>query len=341
MLRRAQRLVVLLAAAGVGACAHAPAAPTPPAEVIWPAPPDRPRVRLAAEFPDPSAPPPRRSRFRAFIDFVAGVSRADRAAAGRLARPFGVAALPDGSFLVADPDLPAVLRVDGRGTAAPIACAGREWDSPMAVASAADGAVLVADGGSGQIVRVSADGKCGGLGAGLLERPTGIAAAPDRIFVVDPPRHQVVVLSPEGRELARWGSLGDGDGQLHFPTAIARAPDGTLLVVDALNFRIARFASDGAWLGAFGAAGDAGAAFARPKGIAVDAAGTIYVSDAQRDVVLVFGADGSFECALGAAGSERGRLALPAGVAVGTGRLYVADSHNHRVQVFDMMGGAP
>ena len=48
---------------------------------------------------------------------------------------------------------------------------------------------------------------------------------------MDPPRHQVVVLSPEGRELARWGSLGDGDGRLHFPTAIARAPDGTLLEI--------------------------------------------------------------------------------------------------------------
>jgi DNA-binding beta-propeller fold protein YncE len=340
MLRRAHRGIFLLGVAC--ACAHAPAAPSaPPPEVVWPAPPERPRVRLAAEFPDPAAPLPRRSRFRAFLDLLAGVSRADRAAAGRLARPFGVAALGDGSYLVADPDVPAVLRVDPRGTATPIACAGREWDAPMAVAAAADGAVLVADGGKGEIVRVAADGKCRAMGAGLLERPTGIAAAPDRIFVVDPPRHQLVALSYEGRELGRWGVRGDGEGQLHFPTAIARTPDGTLLVVDALNFRIARFASDGAWLGAFGAAGDAGASFARPKGIAVDPGGRVYVSDAQRDVVLVFGPDGAFECALGATGTERGHLALPAGVAVGPGRLYVADSHNHRVQVFDMMGGAP
>lgn len=272
------------------------------------------------------------------LEAIAGVER-QPLPGGPLARPFGVAAGPDGSFVVADPDGPAVLRVRG-GRAEPVDCRGRAWSAPMAVAALGD-ALLVADGGAGEVVRVAADGSCRALGSGQLERPTGVAAGPDRVYVADPPRHEVVELSPSGEVLARWGTLGDRDGQLHFPTAIAAAPSGELLVVDALNFRVVRYAPGGRRLGAFGARGETGGAFARPKGIAADGAGRIYVSDAQRDLVLVFSGTGEFEAALGASGSGPGELLLPAGVAVSGDRLLVADSHNHRVQVFEILGDRP
>jgi sugar lactone lactonase YvrE len=139
--------------------------------------------------------------------------------------------------------------------------------------------------------------------------------------------------------VSRFGGEGEGDGQLHFPTAIARSKDGTLLVVDALNFRIARFTTDGRWLGAFGAPGDVDGALARPKGIAVDDAGRIYVSDAQRDALLVFSADGTFDTVLGAGGAAPGQVTMPAGLAVAGRMLYLADSLNQRVQVFEIPGG--
>src|SRR5690349_10480090 len=107
-----QRLLhraMLAALATACACAHAPAARPPEAEVLWPAPPGAPRVRLAGEFPDPWAPPPKRSRFRAILDAIAGVSDEDHRRGDQLARPFGVAALAGGAFVVADPDAPAVL----------------------------------------------------------------------------------------------------------------------------------------------------------------------------------------------------------------------------------------
>lgn len=337
-MRRYARDALLLTLLLEGACAHAPAAPLP--QVQWPEPPDAPRARLAALFPDPAAPLPRRSFLRAVLDVIAGVDDADRRCeTGWLSRPFGIAALADGSFAVADPDAPAVLRVRGGGTATRLRCNGREWAAPMSVAEAPDGALWIADGGAGELVRVAPDGGCRAVGAGLLERPTGVVAEAGRILVVDPPRHEVVALSPEGAVVGRFGRQGAGDGELHFPTAIARAQDGTLLVVDALNFRIARFSHDGSWLGAFGAPGQTGGALARPKGIAVDGEGRIYVSDAQRDAVLVFSPAGAFEVALGRGGAEPGRLTMPAGIAVAAGMLYVADSRNHRVQVFEILGG--
>jgi DNA-binding beta-propeller fold protein YncE len=341
MVERAHRGIVLaLAVASASACAHAQPRP-PPAEVVWPEAPAAPRVRLAAEYPDPDAPPPKRSWWRVVLDAVAGVSDEDRRREGQLARPFGVAVLANGDVIVADPDAPGVVRYRPDRTVAQVGCRELDWAAPMAVAAAPDGALWVADGAAGVLVRVAPDGACRALGAGILERPTGLALDGDRIVVADPPRHQVVVLSLDGRELGRWGTLGEGDGELHFPSAVARAHDGSFLVVDALNFRVARFGPDGTWRDAFGFAGDGGAAFSRPKGIAVDEAGRLYVTDAQRDAVLVFAADGTFDVALGATGRDRGRLSLPAGVAVKGGRIFVADSHNHRVQVFELLGGPP
>ncbi|HEY6100536.1 MAG TPA: hypothetical protein VIW03_13960, partial [Anaeromyxobacter sp.] len=333
---------LLLSVLAAAACAHAPAPAARLPDVVWPEPPDAPRVRLAALFPDPSAPAPARSVFRTILDVIAGVDEADRRReAAWLARPFGIAALDGGAFAVADPDGPAVLRVPPGGAPARVTCAGREWAAPMSAAAASDGALWIADGGAGELVRIAPDGSCRAIGGGVLERPTGLVVEAGRVLVVDPPRHQVVALALDGTVLARFGTRGDGAGQLHFPSAIARAHDGSLLVVDALNFRIARFAPDGEWLGAFGTAGDSAGLLSRPKGIAVDGAGRIYVSDAQRDLVLVYSPAGLFEVALARGGEDPGQLTMPAGVAIVDRRLYVADSQNHRVQVFEILGGRP
>jgi sugar lactone lactonase YvrE len=327
---------VILAASA--ACAHAPGRLLP--DVAWPPAPAPARLRLVGVFPDPGAPAPSRSAWRILLEAITGAEPDERPESW-LARPFGVAAGEGGAFVIADPDRPSVVRVDGHGSASRVACRGREWRAPMAAAYGRDGALYVADGAAAEIVRVATDGSCRALGAGALERPVGLVVDGDRLFVVDPPRHEVVVLSSSGEALTRFGGQGEGDGQLHFPTAIALARDGTLLVVDALNFRIARFATDGRWLGAFGAAGNSDGALARPKGIAVDQAGHVYVSDAQRDALLVFSADGTFESALGDSGGEPGQVTMPAGLAVSGGKLYLADSQNQRVQVFEIPGGSP
>jgi sugar lactone lactonase YvrE len=335
-MRRARQLAGVIALVAASACAHARPAPPAP-DVAWPDPPAAPRVRLATIFPDPSAPPPRRSWLRAALDLVAGVGEKERRRESALERPFGVAALADGALAIADPDGASVVRVSARGEVSRIECSGRDWVAPMSAAPGPDGALWIADAGAAELVRVAADGRCTAIGGGLLERPTGLVVEAERVVVVDPPRHELVVLSTAGALVARFGTLGDGDGQLHFPSALARAADGTLLVIDALNFRIARFSPAGEWLGAFGSAGQSGGALARPKGIAVDAAGRIYVSDAQRDLVLVYSPAGEFDCALAASGTDPGRLTMPAGIAIAGGRLYVADSLNHRVQAFEIL----
>lgn len=252
-----------------------------------------------------------------------------------LQRPFDVAVGHDGAIIVADPDSGAVLKISG-DRVDPINCDGRDWGAPMAVFAAPNGDLLVADAGAAVIVRIGPGGTCTALGEGDLERPTGVVADDARVYVADPPRHEVVVFSRQGT--TRLGTHGEGEGAFDFPTAAALAPDGSLLVVDALNFRIVRLSPSGAWLGSFGEPGDTGGAFARPKGIAVGRDGRVYVSDAQRDLVLVFRSDGSFDYAIGGTGTAPGWFTHPAGLAVAGDRLYVADSQNHRIQVFEILG---
>ena len=326
---RASGACLLLA---VAACATSGPRPASAPEVTWPAAPAAPRVRLVAILPAPV----QVSRWRGVLDAIVGLER--NPAAEAFQRPFDVAIAPGGDVIVVDPELGGVFRLRG-SRRNPIGCRGREWDTPMAVAVAQDGALLVADAGAAVIVRVAPDGACTTIGAGELERPTGVAADSQRIYVTDPPRHEVVIFSPPG--VVRLGRRGEEEGEFAFPTAAALAPDGTLLVVDALNFRIVRLSPAGAWLASFGAPGEEDGAFARPKGIAVDLDVRVYVSDAQRDLVLVFRQDGSFEYSIGGTGVSPGWFTHPAGLAVAGGKLYVADSHNRRIQVFEILGERP
>jgi DNA-binding beta-propeller fold protein YncE len=251
-----------------------------------------------------------------------------------LQRPFGLAATKEG-FAVADPDGSRVLLVSWRArSAVPVGCPNVPWQMPMAVAVTPDGTLFVADGKAKEVVRVRA-GVCQELGKGLFERPSGLAVLKGRVYVADPPRHEVIALDLEGHELLRFGSRGVGQGQLNFPTNLYASNDESLYVIDALNFRIVEYAADGRFLNGFGQPGDGEGAFGRPKAMAVDTQGRLYVTDAQNDVVIVFGPDRSFEFAVEA--SQEPKLTMPAGIAVGDGHLYVADSFNHRVVAYKVL----
>jgi sugar lactone lactonase YvrE len=338
-LRASSRVsVVLLVAAG---CAHAPApeASSAAPELTWPAPPARPEIRFVGDWTTPRS-LDRRSLLRKVFDAIVGLDATQDPEAPSLRRPFGVALSPSGDVLLADPDAPGVFRVSAEGSLVPVKCEHRAWVSPMALAYASDGALLVADAGAAEVVRVDAAGGCRSMGAGVLERPTGIAAASRSFYVADPPTHTVVELSDDGAVLRRFGARGAGDGELSFPTAVAIGRDGELLVVDALNFRVGRFAPDGRWLGSFGEPGETTGALARPKGIARSPDGRIFVADAQRDEVLVYLADGTFRFAIGSSGAAPGQFQGPTGLAIAAGRLAVADSLNARVQIFELLGGS-
>jgi DNA-binding beta-propeller fold protein YncE len=65
----------------------------------------------------------------------------------------------------------------------------------------------------------------------------------------------------------------------------------------------------------------------------------VFVTDAAFDNIQVFDLAGRLLMHFGGAGAAPGKFNLPAGLYCDrNGRLFAADSYNHRVQVFEMLG---
>ncbi|MCP5557822.1 MAG: 6-bladed beta-propeller [Verrucomicrobiaceae bacterium] len=80
--------------------------------------------------------------------------------------------------------------------------------------------------------------------------------------------------------------------------------------------------------------------FNLPSDVAVLKDGSFYVSDGYKNTrVMKFSAEGRFEFEWGTKGKEPGQFILPHGIAIdSTGRVYVCDRSNSRIQVFDPKG---
>ncbi|HQE91463.1 MAG TPA: TIGR03663 family protein [Anaerolineae bacterium] len=128
----------------------------------------------------------------------------------------------------------------------------------------------------------------------------GIAVAADgTLYAADTTNHRIWHITPQGALLETWGEFGVSAGQFNEPWGIAVAEDGTVYVADTWNHRIQKFDAQGRYLTAWGTLAQATVG---------DAAGY-------------------------------SRFYGPRGIAIGpTGMVYVTDTGNKRVQVFDADG---
>ncbi len=130
------------------------------------------------------------------------------------------------------------------------------------------------------------------------------------------------------------------------PRGVAVAGDGTLYVVDSAQNRVWHVNRQGNILHQWGEPGAAPGQFMEPWGIAVDAEDNVYVADTWNHRIQKFTAQGEFLLQWGTYGefeardfNGRGAFYGPRDVAVGPeGDVYVTDTGNKRVQVFDAEG---
>ena len=104
-----------------------------------------------------------------------------------------------------------------------------------------------------------------------------------------------------------------------------------------MNFRVQILTSEGRYISDFGRVGDGSGDLNRPKGVAVDGEGHVYVVEGLHDVVQIFDSEGHFLLSFGEPGHGDGEFWLATGIAIVGDRIYVADSSNGRVEVFDYL----
>ena len=176
--------------------------------------------------------------------------------------------------------------------------------------------------------------------------PVDVAVRSDgRLFVLgrahdgDPRGVQVLMCDLASEFYGIFGSVGEGDGQFIWPTAITVDSTGQIYVSDEYTHRISVFDSSGGYLTKWGVPGEGEGELDGPSGMAFDAEGNLYVADHQNNRIQQFTSDGRYLSGFGSQGAGEGQFNLPWGMTVGPkGELYVADWRNDRVQRFSPDG---
>jgi DNA-binding beta-propeller fold protein YncE len=318
---------------GVTACA--PQAEKKVWDIVWPLPPEEPRIR--------------------FVDIlqsdkdVVKESQVAKILFGedaevRLLKPYGVAVGKDGKVYVSDIGKVFIFdRQNGRVDFLGAEAGTGKLRTPIGIAIAQDGRVFVTDTSSDRVFIYNERGNISGaIGKkGEFDSPSGIAIDEKRgrLYVSDAKIHSVRAYTLEGKPLFTIGERGGEPGTFNFPTNIALDSKGNLYVVDTGNFRVQVFDPDGKHLRNIGSIGDRPGNFSRPKGIAIDSEDHIYVVDSAYQNFQIFDKDGQLLLFVGEGGRNPGQFVLPAGIAIDSeDRIYVVDQLNSRVQIFEYIG---
>lgn len=156
----------------------------------------------------------------------------------------------------------------------------------------------------------------------------------------------------DGARLGTLGPLepGTGDGEIGEPAGIALDDAKNIYLLDEDGCRVVKLDGAGRYLRSFGARGLGPSCLRDPRDLEVTRDGEMLLADTRNNRVLRWTRDGTPSLVLGpevdededteiASGSAPGQFDAPAGVtADARGRIYVADTNNHRIQVFDADG---
>ncbi len=316
---------------------------TDPGKLIWPLPPDPPRIRWVTEYSDMAKLKPGAVKKASWLQKMTGDKLPDEKQ--DLKKPYGVTTDSKGRIYIADTERSMIFIVDPDkqvaerrepSTRAPLAM-------PVGVAVDAEDRLFVSDVSLHSLICFSASGEpLAQFGMAELGRPGGIAIdrPRGRVYVADAKESRIAMFDTKTFKFVRF--IGGPDkngkhegGKFVGPTNVAVDKEGSVYVADTLNNRIQIFDADGKFVRMFGRQGDSPGEFIRPKGIAVDSEGHVYVADAEFNNFQIFSRDGKSLLAVGTFGYGPGQFALVAGLYVDArDQSYTTEMFHGRVQVF-------
>lgn len=333
------------------AWAKSPKPKTPPTvvDLVWPGPPERPRIRYLGSIAGAEDVTGRVKP--SFIERLSG--RSPLRDQLRLMKPYGVVVDKSNRIFVADTVQRAVL-VFHRETGAAVRWRGNAQFPlflPVGLALDPQGRLFVSDSFARHIVVFDPSGKpVAALGKGNLVRPGGLAIDAQRgwLYVADVVRNQIYVFNTTTLKLEKAiGSVilkgAPSEGRFSGPTNVALDSKGNLYVTDTWNCRVQVFDPEGKFLRVFGTQGIQPGMFMRPKGIAIDNEDHVYVVDAEFNNFQIFTPEGRPLLFVGSQGEEPGQFLLPTGMFIDhQNRIYVTEHRlgGGRLQIFQFLSEA-
>ena len=197
-----------------------------------------------------------------------------------------------------------------------------------------DGEILVLDRKQMRVFRLGPDGEMRGpvfTRSGTDEPVKSFALdGKDNLYLMGYTSGRIRMVGPDGslrREISP-----PADGALLLDLTVDR--NGRVLAVDAVDGVVFAAGPVEATLTPITGSLKQYARF--PSRITTDQRGRIYLSDRNGCRIIVLGPDGSFLASLSARGLKEGLLQYPAQISASGDTLFVADTLNHRIQVFTL-----
>ena len=182
------------------------------------------------------------------------------------------------------------------------------------------------------------------LTIGGVKDPTGVLVNHNgEVVVSEWDGHCVSVFSPRGEKLGSFGghSRFGMEGNFRNPHGLAIDVEGNIFVADCNFCRIQKFTAQGGFLKAettlraYSGILD----IPYPRGIAFNISNSMVYVSCNNGSILILKSDLSYVGTFGERGSGNGQFDTPRHIACdSTGKVYVADSGNHRIQVFTAEG---
>lgn len=189
--------------------------------------------------------------------------------------------------------------------------------------------VLILDRGSGQVNRHDLNGAFLDVLVDIRRVDPVIQTSPNafaidrdgRMVISDMAQQQVLLLDTFQNLNMRVGDPGTMQDQFADPSGLCFLPDGSFLVADRGNLRLARYGRLGFFEGLVGGDFAANNPFLAPTGLDADRYGNIFVADPGLGVVHVLGKRLAYEFAVGQDETDGGDLSAPVDVSVGPDNL--------------------
>ncbi len=137
--------------------------------------------------------------------------------------------------------------------------------------------------------------------------------------------------------------LGTSDaiaGTLHQPEGVAVNGSGNIFVADTRNGIIQVFNADGAFNFTFSTADNNpnDSSLFWPKAISINSTNFIHVVSTYGNVVKVYNNTGEYLKTIGSPGDGSGQLHRPSGITTNSTHIFVADTSNNRIQIYNYSG---